>query len=61
MGQMQYSTASCEEVKASIKKIEQNSQTSDAPLKQSITQNVTNSGLGPGEFKVPGAHKGAKQ
>jgi hypothetical protein len=60
MGQMQPKAGGVEQVKSTIRSIETNTQTSDAPLKQSITQNVTNSGLGSGEFKVPGAHKGKK-
>lgn len=61
MGQMQYRAGSKEEVCTTIKQIEDNSHnSSEATLKQSIVQNVTNKGLGGGEFKVPGAHKGNK-
>jgi hypothetical protein len=61
MGQMQASNT-VEGVCSEIKKIEHNSQTSEAPLKQSIVQNVTNkSTLGAGEFKAVGAHHGPKQ
>jgi len=61
MGQMQYTSGSCEAVRSEINKLEDNSQrTTEGTLKQSITQNVTNSGLGSGEFKAPGAHKGKK-
>lgn len=60
MGYMQ-NTGGCEHVKSEIRKIEDNSQSStEGTLKQSIVQNTTNSGLGSGEFKVPGAHKGPK-
>jgi len=62
MGQMQHTSGSCEQVKSTIKSIEDNSQSStEGTLKQSIVQNTTNSGLGSGEFKAPGAHKGKKQ
>lgn len=62
MGQMGHSSGSTESVRSEINRIEDNSQKGDAPLKQSLTQNVTNSKVsGNGEFKAPGAHHGPKQ
>lgn len=57
MGQQQNrSMHGTDAVKATIKSIEDNSQTSDAPLKQTIVQNVTNTKVS-GEGCLGGSHK----
>lgn len=61
MGNIQTSQGTCEQVRSTIRSIEDNSQhNTEGTLKQSIVQEVHNSGLGSGEFKAPNAHKGNK-